>query len=342
MAACYLCGKDIGWLRSTIDQQYCSDEHRQQSRMASSNVLREEEEEVELWSVSRSKAKRAEAKAANKGISVFAILSLAALTVMVMVLSSGDSGPSAPRTPGTTLDAADKRGLFNRTGDYIGKMIESHAPVTLHHDFSTGLKEWTTVALNTASKVDDPHDWKRPSVPNLVTPGSLRLWSKSTPLKNYQLDFEGAIEKRSLSWVFRATDAGNYYGAKILITKPGPLPNAGLVHYVMLNGHEMDRVQLPLPMTLERGKDYRVRVAVRDDRFITYLNGRVISSWTDARLGRGGVGFFADNSDQQKVSWVSLSERDSFLGQMMAHFSLILVPGAPAFPMGFPLQAELP
>jgi len=28
------------------------------------------------------------------------------------------------------------------------------------------------------------------------------------------------------------------------------------------------------------------------------------------------------------VDWVSISERDSFLGRMLAHFSLIVVPGA--------------
>jgi hypothetical protein len=86
-------------------------------------------------------------------------------------------------------------------------------------------------------------------------------------------------------------------------------------------------VQLPLPLTLERGGNYKVRVSVQDDHFITYINGQVISSWSDKRLHRGGVGFFADEDDTQQVAWVSLSERDSFLGKMLAHFSLFLMPG---------------
>jgi hypothetical protein len=36
-----------------------------------------------------------------------------------------------------------------------------------------------------------------------------------------------------------------------------------------------------------------------------------------------------DPDDPQKVSWVSLSERDSFLGRMLAHFSLLVMPGEP-------------
>ena len=95
----------------------------------------------------------------------------------------------------------------------------------------------------------------------------------------------------------------------------------------MVNGHEWDRVQLPLPLTLERGGKYRVRVNIQGDRFVTYLNGQVVSSWSDKRLRRGGVGFFADEDDAQQVAWVSLSERDSFLGRMLAHFSLFVMPG---------------
>ena len=60
-----------------------------------------------------------------------------------------------------------------------------------------------------------------------------------------------------------------------------------------------------------------------------YLNGQVISSWTDKRLARGGIGFFSDDDDQQRIAWVNVSERDSFLGRMLAHFSLFVVPGAP-------------
>jgi hypothetical protein len=68
---------------------------------------------------------------------------------------------------------------------------------------------------------------------------------------------------------------------------------------------------------------------VQDDRFVTYLNGQVISAWTDRRLKRGGVGFFADADDPQQIAWVNVSEHDSFIGQMLAHFSLFVLPGAP-------------
>ena len=323
---CFLCGKEIGWLRSTVDRQYCCDEHRQEARMASANVLKEEEEEQELWSVSKSRAaRRAQTKGNPNQASVLAFLALA---VILMMMFASPGGAPRPSSQGYSLATGEQKGWVARTSDYVGSVIAKQAPVTLHHDFSSGLSEWKTVALNGAPQVDDPHDWKRPGNPSLVLPGSLRIWDRSKLMHNYQMEFQGQIEKRSLSWAFRATSAKDYYAAKILITKPGPLPNAGLVHYVMMNGHEYDRVQLPLPLTLDRGTDYHVRISVQDDRFVTFLNGQVISSWKDTRLATGGVGFFADNDDQQKVAWVNLSERDSFLGQVLSHFSLFVVPGA--------------
>jgi len=324
---CFLCGKDIGWLRSMVDRQYCSPQHRKEARLASAVVFREEEDDdQELWSVSRSKQKHhgRPDSASHQTASIFAFLTLAALLIAMLMPGNGTE-PSPTYTP-LSLDAGAKRGLLSRSGDAIGEVIRNAAPVTLHHDFQGGLKDWSTMALRTAAKVDDPHDWKTPSV---VAPGSLRLWTRSTLLKNYQMEFQGEIERKSLSWAFRASDSENYYAAKIQITRPGPLPNADLVRYVMLKGRELDRVQLPLPLTLERGGDYRVRVTVQDDRFVTYLNGQVISAWTDKRLKRGGVGFFSDADDAQKIAWVNVSEHDSFIGQMLAHFSLFVMPPGP-------------
>jgi hypothetical protein len=322
---CFMCGKKIGFFRSLLDQQYCSPEHRKEARLASAQALREEDEQ-EPWSVAKNNKKKPLGKSPSspgQTASVFAFLTVGALLVAAMMLP-GPSGGSA-HLPVESLDPVVKRGPLERAGDAVSGMVRSQAPITLHDDFSKGLKDWTTVAMRNVSKVDDP---KGLAMPGMVRPGSLRIWNRSTALQNYQMEFKGELEKKSLSWAFRAADAKNYYATKIMITKPGPLPNAGLVRYVMMNGREWDRVQLPIPFTLERGGNYKVRVSVQDDRFITYLNGQVISSWSDKRLHRGGVGFFSDEDDPQKVDWVSLSERDSFLGRVLAHFSFFVMPGA--------------
>jgi hypothetical protein len=324
---CFLCGKKIGFFRSMMDQQYCSAEHRKEARLASAQALRDEDDQ-EPWSVAKNKKKNPGKTVSTPGqtASVFAFLTVGALLVAAMVLPGPSGGGAYPPVP--SLDPAVKRGPIDRVGDAFANLVRSQAPITLHDDFTKGLKDWTTVVMRNVPKVDDPKGLALASAPNIIRPGSLRIWDRSVALQNYQLEFKGELARKSLSWAFRASDAKNYYATKIMITKPGPLPNAGLVRYVMMNGRVFDQVQLPIPVTLERGGNYKVRVSVQDDRFITYLNGQVISSWSDKRLHRGGVGFFSDEDDPQKVDWVSLSERDSFLGKVLAHFSMIVMPGA--------------
>jgi hypothetical protein len=321
---CFLCGKKIGFFRSMVDQQYCSPQHRAEARLVSAQALREEEDQ-EIWSVTKNKAGKSPASAGQTA-SVFAFMIVGALIVAAMFLHE----PASPATRVESLDPGVKKGMWDSARDSVGGLIRSQAPITLRDDFSNGLKDWTTASLHSTGKmVDDPKGLSLPNGPQIVHPGSLRIWNRSASLENYQMEFMGELEKKSLSWAFRAGDPKNYYATKVMIIKPGPLPNAALVRYVMMNGREWDRVQLPIPVTLERGGNYRVRVSVQDDRFITYLNGQVISSWSDKRLHRGGIGFFSDEDDPQKVDWVSLSERDSFLGRMLAHFSLFIVPAVP-------------
>jgi hypothetical protein len=191
----------------------------------------------------------------------------------------------------------------------------------LHEDFHSGFSNWES--LKSVGS-----DWSTQD--GQVRPASLQLWKPSTSLSNYELEFMGQINHKSMDWAFRAADLHNYYATKLVITHPGPLPNAGLVRFIVLDGRERERVELPLPLTLDPGVDYRVRVSVRDNRFLTSVNGQLISSWMDNRISRGGVGFFSDNGESSALKWVSVSERDSFLARVASHFSLITVPTVPA------------
>jgi hypothetical protein len=318
---CFLCGKKIGFLRSLTDQQYCSSAHRHEARLASAQALRDEDE-METWSVEKSKNKKKSSgspvKSAGQTASIFAFLTVAGLLVTALMLP----GPTTSYPPAVSLDPGVKPGILQRARDTVSEVIRSSAPVTLHQDLHGGFGDWDTLALH--STVDDPRNpFTAPDLPKL---GSLRLWPKSLNLQNYQMEFLGQVEKRSLSWAVRASDQNNYYATKLMITQPGPSPNARLIHYTMMNGREYDSQSENTLVTLERGKNYRVRVTVQDDHFNTYLDGQLIGHWVNPKLHRGGVGFFVDDQDPQEVAWVNVSERDSFLGRMLAHFSLFVAP----------------
>src|SRR5487761_2608796 len=217
---CFLCGKKIGFFRSLVDQQYCCAQHRAEARLVSAQALREEDE-LELWSVNKTKGKPS--TSASQTASLFAFMIVGALLVAAMFM--GD--PAPPRQRAESLDPGEKQGLWDSARNSIAGMIRSQAPVTLRDDFSQGLKDWTTAAVRTAGRVDDPKGLALTSdEPGVVRPGSLRIWNRSTSLENYQMEFMGELEKKSLSWAFRAGDAG----ARRQLPRPRERPGRPLYH----------------------------------------------------------------------------------------------------------------
>jgi hypothetical protein len=310
---CLYCRKKVGALRKLRDRHFCSNDHRKKYSK-SARALREAEDlygfaDTQSTTWRAVTAVQPEEKAERKsGIVV----------VLMLAVSQLPKNAAAPRAisplPDTNLHP--NQGGF---GQLLGNLIQSKTSGTLRDDFHTGLSGWE--GLRSISS-----DWSLDA--GVVRPTSLRLWKPSTSLSNYELEFLGQIDHKSMDWAFRAADLHNYYGTKLVMTRPGPLPNAGLVRFVVLDGRERERVELPLPLTLERGVDYKVRVSVRGNRFLTSVNGQLISSWMDTRISRGGVGFFSEDGESSVLKWVSVSERDSFLARIASHFSLITVPTA--------------
>jgi hypothetical protein len=319
---CLYCRKNIGPLRKLRDQYFCCKDHRKRYTKKSARALREAEDlygfdDVQGPSWRAVTAVRPEEKSdrrAGLGTTIFV-----GITVVALVLAFSQLPHSASVRAVSPLPDTNPHPKQGGIGQMISNLIQTKTSGTLRDDFQSGLSGWE--GLKSAGS-----DWATEA--GEVRPASLRLWTPSTSLSNYELEFMGQIDRKSLDWAFRAADLHNYYATKLVITRPGSLPNAGLVRFIVLDGRERERVELPLPLTLERGVDYRVRVSVRGNRFLTSVNGQLISSWMDSRISRGGVGFFSEDGESSLLKWVTVSERDSFLARVASHFSLITVPTA--------------
>jgi hypothetical protein len=304
-----------------VDREYCSAAHRHEAANSLDRSLADIDDDIDdSWAVTRRKAVLRSASPSAQTASMLMLVVAAVLILATLSFSGGNSATFAVSAPSTR--PAESGGMFTRVTSSISRSINNRAPA-LHEDFHSGLGEWVRAGSNTKADIGSS-DWTFSA--EGLKPGHLRIWRRSSELSNYEFNFLGQIDRKSMSWAYRALDSGNYYGTKLTILKNGGGPNAGLVRFVMLNGRELDRVQLPLPLTLTPGEACRVRVAVKDDRFVTSVNGQVISSWSDRRIHRGGVGFFNDDGESSTVKWVSLSERDSLLGRVLSYFSLLYMP----------------
>jgi len=192
--------------------------------------------------------------------------------------------------------------------------IRGRATVKFEDNFRAGLGAWTG-----NDKVRSK-DWSFDQAG--LKPGKLRLWTPSIKMADYQMEFLGQIERKSMGWAYRAADVQNYYATKITIMKPGPLPSADLVRFAVVNGKEDSRVHLPLPMTIRNDTLYRVQVQVAGNQFSTLLNGQIVDTWNDSRIRAGGVGFFSESGEIARVRWIRVSDRDTVLGRILSHLSL--------------------
>lgn len=307
---CQYCRKKIGWIRRHFDRQFCSGEHRRRASIRSARALRDagELEPIGLW-LGRDLEDPRKGRTGSRPGAFAAVLICALMLALLLVAPKG--GPTATAVTNYTLP---QTGI----GSSLRDLLPGWQAVRLRDDFHAGLREWVGSSGSAL-------DWSREG--SLVRPGKLRLWGPSLKLADYQLEFEGQIERKAMGWTFRSGNLENYYATKISLTGSGASPRAEIVRYVVLNGKVYDRIQLPLPPTVLDEAPYHVRVDVRGSYFVTTINGRVVDSWSDGRLRSGGVGFFADKGEAAAISWVSLNTTaPGFFSRLFAS-TLFLPPG---------------
>lgn len=191
--------------------------------------------------------------------------------------------------------------------------ISRRAVVEVGDDFRSGLSRWTGAPGWAGSWSYDATGFARP--------GRLALLSRSLPMDDYRLEFLVQIEKKAIGWVYRAADIRNYYAMKLVVSNDGPAAVYSIVRYAVIDGHQRLKIQLPLPLTASSKTMLRVRQEIRDAQFTTYLDGRLVDTWSDPTLARGGIGFFADPGEAAHIRWVEVAHNDDALGRICSYMA---------------------
>jgi hypothetical protein len=223
-------------------------------------------------------------------------------------------GAPAPldETPPATDPATLENGELTLAArwDNFKENIVERAAISLTDDFRAGLGDWE-------GKENWARSWSYDNA-GFVRPGSLAIYRPSLELVNYEFEFAGQIEQTGMTWVVRASDSKNYVAGRLIIARPGPMPEGALLNYAVLDGKRSRVRRTPLPFQLRNGKLYRIRVNVRDERLTTYVDGNLVDFYDEPRLKSGGVGFFRSGGEQCRLRWISLTHQYDILGRLCA------------------------
>jgi hypothetical protein len=209
----------------------------------------------------------------------------------------------------------DRSAAVRNAQSQMWSRIHQRAAIEIQDDFRAGLSQWT-------GGTDWAQSWSYDAI-GFARPGRLALLSRSLPLGDYRLEFGAQIERKAVGWVFRASDARNYYATKLIESKHGPAPAFFIVRYAVIDGKERFRVQLPLPVVQASKTMLHVRQEIRGAQFTTYLDGHIMDTWSDATLPRGGVGFFADAGESAYVRWIEVAQNDDALGRIYSYLASV-------------------
>ncbi len=328
---CQRCGRAISPLRQLTDSEFCSENCRRRGPRASASLVRDAEFEVDpFWQAAHEQANKPHGKASNVLVAGLVTGLLGAMVVARILFpdSSPEAGGASPLARAVPLvnPGGGEKGKNLPGQDGIAGWLEKHMPgekpVIAKWDSQKSDVDWTGTATG----------WLKRD--GMVQPGKLRLWKPTLNSKDYEMEFEAAIQKRGVSWVYRAQDSRSYYATKILLGR-GEAGGSTILRYGFVNNREFARVELPLPTALQTKKNYRIAMMAVGDHFTTLIDGRVVDEWTDGQLKQGGVGFFADEGESAGIQWANFRERKGVLSGLFAS-ALILPPNFAYLDMAYP------
>ncbi len=310
---CQRCGKPISPLRQLTDHEFCCEEHRRRGALASASALREIDcDGTGIYLESESKREQKSAAVSSAALGV--ILLVGAALLLAAKLWMPQSAPETVASNNELVSPVEGIGsrapvVANRFAEWIEKRLPGERPLRVSWTVKSGLDEWTESLGGRA--------WER--VGGAISPGALRLWRPTLDSRNYDLSFHGVINKKALSFAYRAS-GDSYYATKLKLSRPGQISGASIARMVVSGGKVINEFELPLPVILKTGHAYQVQVSATEDMFATYLDGHLIDEWHDGRLKKGGVGFFSDEGEMAAISNVSFRERKGLLSRFFATF----------------------
>ncbi|MBI3694901.1 MAG: hypothetical protein HY238_08690 [Acidobacteria bacterium] len=197
------------------------------------------------------------------------------------------------------------KSMTNAALEWAVRPLQERSYFLFEENFQQGADAWTNPAI--LSRRAD-------GLAEIQT--GVSLYRPSLGHEDYEFSFSGLIRKGALDWVVRAADDKNYYAFKLTRQGTGRERRSVLLRYAVINGSEADKPHASaVPFDVEENKVYHVTVQISGERTTTMVFDRGVDSFSDSRLKRGGVGFFAEPGEVSLVHSLSVVGNDDPTGR---------------------------
>jgi hypothetical protein len=137
-----------------------------------------------------------------------------------------------------------------------------------------------------------------------VRTGSMALFMPTLDLTDYELEFLGRIDTKTLNWVIRAAGLDQHLQCTLTLIEGNQLQFS---RTVVKGGKEDSPVVSQIHVPGKKRSTITINTTVNGENFKVSVDGNIIDEWTERRLPSGGVGFMASAEDRARLYWVKVS-----------------------------------
>jgi hypothetical protein len=200
---------------------------------------------------------------------------------------------------GAQTSAAPVPKMLNDLGDAPDiKVVSKPAAIAVHFEeqFAGGWDNW----------VGGVEDW-HVDVAGVRT-GAMALFMPTLDLIDYELEFLGRIDAKTINWVVRAAGLDQHIRCTLTLQTGNQLEFS---RTIIKGGVPEETIVSPTRVQGKKRSAVTVHTSVSGDSFAVDVDGTTVDSWTEERLPSGGVGFVGAADDRARLYWVKVSSQSS-------------------------------
>jgi hypothetical protein len=137
-----------------------------------------------------------------------------------------------------------------------------------------------------------------------VRTGAMALFMPTLDLTDYELEFLGRIDSKTINWVVRAAGLDQHLRCTLTLVEGNQIEFS---RTFIKGGDAESTVVSPIRLPGKKRSTITIRTIVKGHDFQVSVDGNIIDEWAERRLPSGGVGFMASADDRARLYWVKVS-----------------------------------